>query len=152
MSIGTAAARRRAWWWLTAAIVCNNAGNALVKAASHGTDGGLGIFTTPDFVAGAGLFALGFVTYARALAVLPLALAYSTLIATSILAASLTGSLAFDEALGPRQILGLLLVVAGLLALTLSGQSAPASSGPTGSSHPTGPADSGDGHSLQSAP
>lgn len=131
MSIGTAAmagetaaaARRRAWWWLAAAIACNNAGNALVKAASHGTDGGLAVFITPDFAAGAGLFALGFVTYARALAALPLALAYATLIATSILAASLTGSLAFGEALGLRQVLGLILIVAGLLALTVSGPS-----------------------------
>lgn len=107
-----------AWFWLALSIVGSSGGNVLMKYASQGADGGLGVYLSIPFMVGALLFGGGLMCYMRALEALPLAVAYPTVVGTSIVLISASSIVLFGERLSTGHVIGVLLIFAGLFMLT----------------------------------
>ena len=110
--------------YLALALILNAAANVLLKIGA----GQLGPLDAPDLVgrlltnyhllAGLALFALNVVFYAAALTRLNLSIAYPVMTAGGVLIVVSVSFFFLKEPLAPAQMLGLLLLVAGILLVT----------------------------------
>ena len=107
-----------AWIWLALTIVSSSVGNVLMKYASQGAGSGLSVYFSFPFLFGGFLFGGGLLCYMKALESLPLAVAYPTVVGSSLVFISTCSIVFFDERLSTGHIIGVLLIFAGLLLLT----------------------------------
>jgi multidrug transporter EmrE-like cation transporter len=108
-----------AWLVLAGSILCNVAGNLLVKQFSATT----AIRTPWDYLAapfliGIAAFGIGVVLYGRALQSLPIVAAYPIQVGACILIIALFAATMFGERLGARELVGIVLIVAGIALLS----------------------------------
>jgi small multidrug resistance pump len=106
-----------AWVWLLLAVICSNLGNLAVKSAGPEVASSLGGYLCPAFLAGVASLGLGLLFYARALAALPLAMAYPVLVAGTATGTTLIAILIFHERVSFLNIAGIGLVLTGLVCL-----------------------------------
>lgn len=105
---------------LAASVVFSTSGNVFAKWASvqSGARQKLGLLFA------AGVFCIGFVFYALALAGLPLAIAHPVLVGCSVTCVTVIGIIALREKLSVRRLLGVALILCGLFALNYADLSA----------------------------
>jgi undecaprenyl phosphate-alpha-L-ara4N flippase subunit ArnE len=107
-----------AWLMLGISILLNTAGNLLVKrftatvVVRQPWD-----FLAPAFILGIGAFGLGVVFYSRALRSIPLVMAYPIQVGACILLIAAFAVAAFGERLAATDILGIILILAGIALL-----------------------------------
>ncbi|MFO1129675.1 MAG: SMR family transporter [Rhodospirillales bacterium] len=109
-----AAGRTRAWLLMAAAIVLLNAGNLILDVTFKHRPVSLEMFFDLGFIAAVGCLGASFFFYVKALAVLPLAVAYPVMVGVSLVIVALVGWLWLDVALYTRHLLGLILVFVGV--------------------------------------
>lgn len=105
---------RRAWWLLAIAIALLNAGNLLLEAIYSGRDLSLEMFFEPGLFAALALLGISFGFYSRALAVLPLAVAYPVMVGITLLVVGVSGFLWLNANLDSVQVTGMVVVFAGV--------------------------------------
>lgn len=105
------------WLWLFFASLFSVGGNLLIKRSSQGS-GGTMLFLM-IFGLGAGLFGVGLICYQRALIMLPLNIAYPVMVGTILTLASALSMLVFGERLNTATVLGMGLIFAGIVMLTV---------------------------------
>lgn len=110
-----------AWLWLAFAIVGSSGGNVLMKYASQQVGKGFDVYLSLPFIFGAALFGGGLVCYMRAIETIPLALAYPTVVGTSIVVITAMAILLFGERVNTEHVIGVLLIFSGLYLLTRNG-------------------------------
>jgi multidrug transporter EmrE-like cation transporter len=103
-----------AWFWLSLAVTGNAGGNVLMKYASRNGTGFLDVYFSAPFIAGGLLFGGGLMCYMRALAGMPLAVAYLSVVGLSIVAVTTLGLVLFGERLAAGKVLGIILIFAGV--------------------------------------
>lgn len=113
-----------AWIWLGLSIIGSSGGNVLMKYASQEGPASLAVFFSAPFISGGMLFAAGLYCYMRALHTLPLAVAYPTVVGTSIVAISAMAIMFFGERITVTHVIGVILIFAGLVLLTRGGATA----------------------------
>lgn len=99
------------WLALVATILCSGGGN-IVANWSHRFSGRLHLIV---LAAACGLQALGLVFYTIAITAIPLSIAYSILIGSTMVLVTIVSALWFKERLSIRHLLGLMLIIAGML-------------------------------------
>lgn len=109
-----------AWFWLSLAIAGNAGGNVLMKYASHNGTGFLDVYFSAPFILGGMFFGGGLMCYMRALAGMPLAVAYLSVVGLSIVAITTLAMVLFGERLNAEKILGIILIFAGVALLSRS--------------------------------
>lgn len=108
------------WLFLAIAIACNTAANVLVKAAGMRTlDSVSGTYVSPAFVLGVLLFATNLLFYVQALKQMPLAIGYPVLVGGSMVGVNLLAVLLFGEFMDLRHYLGMAMVFAGIVLLSV---------------------------------
>ncbi len=129
-TMAAATSTRTGWVCLALAIIFNNGANFLLKALSDEVGASIGLFFSLDFIIAAGCYGVGFLAYVKALAGLPLSLAYPVLVGGSLLAVAIAGAIGFGGAVSGLQIFGMALIFIGVTLIsvpapsTLSGRSA----------------------------
>ena len=108
------------WFWLLLAIICSNLGNLLVKSAGTSIAVGFGGYLSPSFLAGVATFGLGLLFYARAVAVLPLAVATLVLIGATVTGTTVIAICTFHERISFLNVAGIALILSGLVCLVAS--------------------------------
>jgi multidrug transporter EmrE-like cation transporter len=114
VAVGSAAWRARAWVMLALAIVLLNTGNLVLDLSFKGRPLSLALFLSPGFAVAIGCLAVSFFCYVRALARLPLAVAYPVMVGLSLLIVAVIGYLWRGADLNLVQLLGMLIVFAGV--------------------------------------
>jgi multidrug transporter EmrE-like cation transporter len=110
-----------AWFWLAWAIIGNAGGNVLMKVAAKDGAGFFEVYFSPSFLTGAALFGVGLMCYMRALGNMSLAVAYLSVVGLSIVAITAMAIVLFGERLSVANLVGVLLIFAGVVLLTRSG-------------------------------
>jgi multidrug transporter EmrE-like cation transporter len=109
----------RAWVMLTLSILCNVAGNLLVKQFSATSEiRGLWDYVALPFVLGVAAFGIGVIFYGRALQDIPIVLAYPIQVGACILVIALFAVAVFGERLGASDIVGIALIATGIALLS----------------------------------
>ena len=108
-----------AWLVLGASILCNTAGNLLVKqfsmrAAIHGARDYLSL----PFVLGVAAFGIGVMLYGRALKEIPIVVAYPIQVGACIILIAGFAVAIFGERIGGRDLIGVTLIVSGIALLS----------------------------------
>ena len=109
-----------AWLVLAASILCNMAGNLLIKqfsTAAVRSEGLTGYISAP-FILGVGAFGIGVMLYGRALKQIPIVVAYPVQVGACILLIAAFAVAVFGERIGGRDLLGIALIVAGIALLS----------------------------------
>ena len=107
-----------AWLMLAISILCNTAGNLLVKRfAATVTVHQPWDFLAPAFIVGIGAFGLGVVFYSRALKQIPIVTAYPIQVGACILLIAAFAVAAFGEHVTATDAAGIALVIAGIALL-----------------------------------
>lgn len=106
-----------AWLWVLLAVVGSSGGNVLMKYASQQGAGGFEVFLSVPFLVGAALFGGGLMCYMRALHTLPLAVAYPTVVGSSIVAITAMAIVFFGERISASHVAGVILIFLGLVLL-----------------------------------
>jgi Membrane transporters of cations and cationic drugs len=99
------------WLALAATILCSGGGN-IVANWSHRFSG---IWHFVVLAMACALQVLGLVFYTIAITGIPLSIAYSILIGSSLVLVTTVSALWFKERLSNRHLLGLMLIIAGML-------------------------------------
>ena len=108
-----------AWLILAGSILCNVAGNLLVKQFSATTAiRGVSDYLAVTFVLGVGAFGVGVMLYGRALRDIPIVLAYPIQVGTCVLVIALFAVAVFGEKIGLTDTLVILLILAGIALLS----------------------------------
>ena len=109
----------RAWLMLALSILCNVAGNLLVKQFSATSDiRGVGDYVALPFVLGVAAFGIGVVFYGRALQEIPIVLAYPVQVGACILIIALVAVAVFGERIGASDLIGIALIATGIALLS----------------------------------
>jgi multidrug transporter EmrE-like cation transporter len=106
-----------AWFWLSLAVAGNAGGNVLMKYASQKGTGFLDVYFSARFIVGGILFGGGLMCYMRALAGMPLAVAYLSVVGLSIVAITALAMVLFGERLDAEKVVGVVLIFAGVACL-----------------------------------
>jgi len=108
-----------AWLFLAGSILCNVAGNLLVKQFSATTAvRSVWDYLAASFVLGIGAFGIGVMLYGKALRQIPIVVAYPVQVGTCVLVIAAFAVAAFGERVGLRDAAGILLVIAGIALLS----------------------------------
>jgi multidrug transporter EmrE-like cation transporter len=108
----------RAWVMLAFSILCNVAGNLLIKQFSTTTEPrGLWDYAALPFALGIAAFGTGVFFYGRALRDIPIVLAYPIQVGACIVVIALFAVTLFGERVGAREAIGIALVAAGIALL-----------------------------------
>lgn len=116
---------RRAWILLAIAITFLNAGNLILETVYSGRHLSLQMFLEPGLFAALLFLGVSFGFYSRALAVLPLAVAYPVMVGTTLLVIGVTGLLWFDVKLEAVQVVGMAVVFVGVTLISRKSKGAP---------------------------
>ncbi|GIC77251.1 SMR family transporter [Moritella sp. F3] len=114
------------WLILILGILSNASASVLIKVAMTTKDtpiqlsNPLSIISNIPLVAGVGLYGIAFVLYALALTYLPLNIAHPILTSGSIALVGIASVLFFGESLSMINIAGIILIILGVTALTVS--------------------------------
>ncbi len=106
-----------AWFWLCLAVLGNAGGNVLLKYASQNGTAFLDVYFSAPFIFGGMLFGGGLICYMRALAGMPLAVAYLSVVGLSIIAITTLAMVLFGEQLNVEKVVGVVLIFAGVACL-----------------------------------
>ena len=107
------------WMVLAGSIVCNVAGNLLVKQFSTTTEfHSIRDYLAIPFVLGISAFGIGVMLYGRALKDIPIVLAYPIQVGACILVIALFAVAMFGERIGLPDLLGIALIVGGIALLS----------------------------------
>lgn len=108
------------WLLLILAATLNAVANIFIKSASSGVENSrFDQFTSIYFIAGIFLFGLNIIFYATALRHIQVVIAYPIFVACSILIITFISSYVFMEQLSLIQILGILVIMAGITIMLL---------------------------------
>ena len=114
------------WLILILGVISNASASILIKVAMSNTSSPiqlskpLSILGNIPLVSGLGLYGMAFVFYAAALTYLPLNVAHPTLTSGSIALVSIASVLFFSESLTVVNIMGIVLILIGVVALTIN--------------------------------
>lgn len=105
----------QSWLILAASIVCNAAGNLLIRRFAAG-DAGSGArgYLSPWFALGLGAFGVGVLLYGQALRHIPIVLAYPVQVGACVLIIAIFAVGVFGEKIGPTDLMGIALILAGI--------------------------------------
>lgn len=109
-----------AWLFLFGAITGNVLGNTFVRTASAQGGGLAAMYLSIPFLLGLAFFGLNVVSYAKALQAIPLSVAYPVLVGASITGVALIAAFVFKESVTPLRLLGMALIIAGAVFVSLS--------------------------------
>jgi undecaprenyl phosphate-alpha-L-ara4N flippase subunit ArnE len=105
----------RAWLMLALTVLCNVAGNLLVKQFSVTREiRSVWDYLALPFVLGIAAFGIGVIFYGRALKDIPIVLAYPIQVGACILVIALFAVAVFGERIGASDAIGIALIVAGV--------------------------------------
>lgn len=111
-----------AWATLAGSILCNVAGNLLVKQFSTTVQiRGLRDYAAIPFVLGVAAFGVGVMLYGKALREIPIVMAYPIQVGACIVLIALFAVIVFGERIGPSEALGIGLIAAGIALLSRLG-------------------------------
>jgi multidrug transporter EmrE-like cation transporter len=105
---------RTAWIMLTIAIILLNGGNLILESVYNGRALSLEMFFQPGLFGALAFLGISFAFYSRALAVLPLAVAYPIMVGVTLLIVGVAGYLWLDVDLDALQVIGMAVVFAGV--------------------------------------
>ena len=114
------------WIILVLGILSNASASVLIKVAMTGASEPiqlsrpLSIIGNIPLVTGLSLYGLAFILYAIALTYLPLGVAHPILTSGSIALVSIASVVLFGETLSSINMIGLLLIIIGVVALTIN--------------------------------
>jgi multidrug transporter EmrE-like cation transporter len=112
-------ARRGAWALLVLTIVLLGGANvSLDLAAKHHRTFGFELLFSPQFIIGVVCLGVAFLCYVRALASLPLSVAYPVMTGMSIVISAVASVVWLDAPLSPLQVMGLIAVFLGVSLLS----------------------------------
>lgn len=112
-----------AWANLALAIGLLNGGNLLLDDVAKAAGVGLRLFFSPVFVAAIGCLGLAFLFYVRALARLPLAVAYPVMVGVSMIVVAVANHY-WHQPLVPIQLAGVALLFVGVVLISTSRRTA----------------------------
>ncbi|MFO1152830.1 MAG: SMR family transporter [Rhodospirillales bacterium] len=115
-----ASGRTQAWVLMAIAIVLLNAGNLLLESTFKHRQVSLLMFFDVGFVAAIVCLGASFFVYVKALATLPLAVAYPVMVGISLIIVAVVGWLWLDVPLDARQMAGIGTVFAGVTLISRS--------------------------------
>ena len=116
----TTVGRGRAWLLMTLTIVLLNAGNLILGATFKERAVSLEMFFTPGFIAAMACLGASFFFYVKALASLPLAVAYPVMVGASLVIVAVVGWLWLGIGLEARHVVGIVSVFAGVTLISRS--------------------------------
>ena len=109
------------WLTLATAILFNVLGNYFIKRFSTSADiNNVFDYVRPLFISGVFFFGLGLLLYTRALAQLPITLAYPIMVGVTLTTLSMLAIFSLGEQFTPRDALGAAFVIAGIALLSHS--------------------------------
>ena len=100
----------QAWFWLSIAVIAEVFATIALKAS----DGFTKLYPVCVVIIG---YSIAFIALAKVLQVLPVAIIYSIWSGLGIALVALAGWILFDEKLGVAEIIGILLIIAGIAVL-----------------------------------
>jgi len=105
----------QSWLILAASIVCNAAGNLLIRRFAAG-DAAFGLrgYLSPWFALGLAAFGMGVLLYGQALRHIPIVLAYPIQVGACVLIIAIFAVGMFGEKLGLTDLLGIALILSGI--------------------------------------
>ncbi|MBK8176521.1 MAG: hypothetical protein IPK66_14990 [Rhodospirillales bacterium] len=106
------------WLNLAVAIALLNGGNLLLDRVAKAAGVGLDLFFSPGFVVAIGCLGLAFLFYVRALARLPLAVAYPIMVGLSMIIVAVANHFWGQEVLSQVQILGVFVLFFGVVLIS----------------------------------
>lgn len=107
------------WLMLAGSILCNVAGNLLVKQFSTTSEiRNLWDYVALPFVLGIAAFGIGVMLYGRALREIPIVMAYPIQVGACILIIAAFAVAVFGERIGARDAFGIVLVIGGIALLS----------------------------------
>lgn len=115
-----------AWGLLAIAILLLNAGNITLDLTFKNQPLSMAMFLKPGFLFAIACLGASFFIYVRALAALPLAVAYPVMVGVSLLIVAVVGTLWFDVTLGLAQLAGIATVFAGVTLISTSSRASAA--------------------------
>lgn len=115
---------RRAWLLLAIAIVLLNAANLILETNYRGRHLSLEMFFEPGLFVTLTLLGVSFGFYSRALAVLPLAVAYPVMVGVTLLIVGVAGFLWLDVDLEAVQVVGMAVVFVGVTLISRTAKNA----------------------------
>lgn len=115
---------RRAWLLLSIAIILLNVANLLLETQYRGRHLSIEMFFEPGLFAALTLLGISFGFYSRALAVLPLAVAYPVMVGVTLLVVGIAGFLWLDVDLEAIQVVGMAVVFLGVTLVSRTAKSA----------------------------
>ncbi len=105
---------QRSWILLAIAIVLLNAGNLVLETSYKGRALSLDMFFELGFFASLALLGASFVFYSRALAILPLAVAYPVMVGISLVFVGIAGYVWLGTDLDLLQVAGMAVIFVGV--------------------------------------
>lgn len=109
-----------AWALMAVAIVLLNIGNIALEATFKHQQLAIAMFFKPGFILAIGCLGVSFFLYVKALARLPLAVAYPVMVGVSLLIVAAVGYIWFDVDLNAAQLAGIITVFAGVTLISRS--------------------------------
>jgi len=113
-AVAPSSGTRTAWIMLTIAIILLNGGNLILESVYSGRSLSLEMFLQPGLFCALAFLGMSFAFYSRALAVLPLAVAYPIMVGVTLLIVGVAGYLWLDADLDALQVIGMAVVFAGV--------------------------------------
>jgi small multidrug resistance pump len=109
----------RAWLMLALSILCNVAGNLLVKQFSTTSEvRSVWDYIAVPFLLGIAAFGIGVFFYGRALKDIPIVLAYPIQVGACVLVIAVFAVAVFGERIGAPDVLGIALIATGIALLS----------------------------------
>jgi multidrug transporter EmrE-like cation transporter len=115
-----AVGRMRPWLLMTIAIVLLNAGNLILDVTFKHRAVSFEMFFDLGFIAAVACLGASFFAYVKALASLPLAVAYPVMVGISLIIVAVVGWLWLGVALDARHLIGIAAVFAGVTLISRS--------------------------------
>ena len=107
-----------AWLILAGSILCNVAGNLLMKRFAATVEiHGLRDYIAPSFAMGIAAFGIGVLLYGSALSRIPIVIAYPIQVGACLVTIATVAVAGFGERLGWTELFGIALIVAGIILL-----------------------------------
>ncbi len=115
-----AAGRTRAWLLMAVAIVLLNAGNLILDVTFKNRPVSPEMFFDLGFIAAVACLGASFFVYVKALASLPLAVAYPVMVGISLIIVAVVGWIWLEVALDARHVAGIVAVFVGVTLISRS--------------------------------
>lgn len=117
---GRSTSTAAAWGLMAVAILLLNIGNIVLEATFKHQQLALAMFFKPGFILAIACLGASFFLYVKALARLPLAVAYPVMVGVSLLIVAAVGYIWFDVDLDVAQVAGIITVFAGVTLISRS--------------------------------